>query len=139
MALTNQELVAKARVAREKAYVPYSNFPVGAAIETEDGQIFTGCNIENATYGATVCAERVAIQNAIANGARKIKRIAVVCTNTKPCMPCGICRQVIAEFATDDLSCICAPGSDLAGSDQVRQLSLNDLLPNRFDADALDQ
>lgn len=140
--LSDHELLALARKARDNAYVPYSNFPVGAAVEMEDGRIFTGCNIENATYGATVCAERVAILTAVAAGARKIKRLAVVCTNTMPCMPCGICRQVIAEFASDDLVCLCAPGPEPAAGetgDRVRRLSLDDLLPNRFVADALDQ
>lgn len=142
--LTDEELLALARKARENAYVPYSNFPVGAAVEMDDGRIFTGCNIENASFGATVCAERVAILTAIAAGARQIKRLAVVCTNTMPCMPCGICRQVIAEFASDDFLCLCAPGpepsSDATGAaDLVRRLRLDDLLPNRFAADALDQ
>ncbi len=142
MQKSDLEFVQLARNAREKAYVPYSNFPVGAVVETEDGQIFTGCNIENVTYGATVCAERVAIQSAVAAGVRRIKRLAVVCTNSQPCMPCGICRQVIAEFAVQDFICVCAPGepSPAGTPDEaaLRRLSLDDLLPNRFTSDALD-
>ena len=142
MAISDHELIVLARLAREKAYVPYSDFPVGAAVETLDGQVYTGCNIENATYGGTVCAERVAILKAVSEGARQIKRLAVVCTQNQPSMPCGICRQVIAEFAADDFYCLCAPGTvaeNAAADAGVRLLSLDDLLPNRFTADALNQ
>lgn len=133
MGISDNDLVALARQARNRAYVPYSNFPVGAAVEVEGGQVFTGCNIENGSYGATNCAERTAIYTAVAAGFRKIKRLAVVCNESQPCMPCGICRQVITEFAADDFYCLCAagsPGPD--GVDVVRKLSLDELLPNRF-------
>lgn len=128
--MDSQGLIALAREAREKAYVPYSNFPVGSAVEFENGAIFTGCNIENASFGATVCAERTAIFKAISEGYREIHRLAVVCGTGKPCMPCGICRQVIAEFAAPDFVCYAVPAEpDLP----FVTLSLDDLLPNRFE------
>lgn len=98
MKQTHSELIAKAKEAMENAYVPYSNFKVGAAILTEDGSIYTGCNIENASYGATNCAERTAIFKAISEGHQAIKSIAVVSSSEEFTYPCGICRQVISEF-----------------------------------------
>jgi len=92
--------------ARENAYVPYSKFKVGAAVVTDDGSIYTGCNIENASYGATNCAERTAIFKAISEGHKKIKYIAIVGDMSTNTYPCGICRQVIAEFATKDIQII---------------------------------
>ena len=92
--------------ARDNAYVPYSNFKVGAAVVTEDNSIYTGCNIENASYGATNCAERTAIFKAISEGHKKIKAIAIVGDMTTNTYPCGICRQVIVEFATRDIQII---------------------------------
>ena len=96
------ELIQIALMAKENAYVPFSRFHVGAALEAEDGQIFTGCNIENSSYGASNCAERTAIFKAVSAGARGIRQIAVVSDSEDYCYPCGICRQVMAEFATDD-------------------------------------
>ncbi|MBU3110474.1 cytidine deaminase [Clostridium lacusfryxellense] len=92
--------------ARENAYAPYSKFKVGAAVLTSDGSIYTGCNIENASYGATNCAERTAIFKAVSEGHNKIKAIAVVGDMSTNTYPCGICRQVIAEFATEDIQII---------------------------------
>ena len=92
--------------ARENAYVPYSSFKVGAAVVTEDGSIYTGCNIENASYGATNCAERTAIFKAVSEGHKKIKAIAIVGDMSTNTYPCGICRQVIVEFATADIHII---------------------------------
>ena len=92
--------------ARENAYVPYSKFKVGAAVLTEDGSIYTGCNIENASYGATNCAERTAIFKAVSEGHKKIKAIAIVGDMSTNTYPCGICRQVIVEFATKDIDII---------------------------------
>ncbi|WP_238883284.1 cytidine deaminase [Clostridium sp. YIM B02551] len=92
-------LIDEAIKAREKAYVPYSNFKVGAAALFEDGKIYSGCNIENASFGATNCAERTAIFNAVAKGNRVLKAIAVIGDTNNFTAPCGICRQVIAEFA----------------------------------------
>lgn len=94
-----KELIKEALRARELAYVPYSNFKVGAAIITENDKIYTGCNIENASYGATNCAERTAIFKAVSEGHKKIRAIAVVGSDAKYTYPCGICRQVINEFA----------------------------------------
>ncbi|MPQ42237.1 cytidine deaminase [Clostridium tarantellae] len=93
------ELIKLAIEAREKAYCPYSNFKVGAAILFEDGKIYTGCNIENASYGATNCAERTAIFNGVSKGNKIIKEMALIGDINGYTYPCGICRQVIAEFA----------------------------------------
>ena len=94
-------LVAAARAAREHAVADFSGFKVGAALETDRGEIITGCNIENATYGLTVCAERVAIFKALSEGRRTFKRIAVVADTASPTPPCGACRQIIWEFCGD--------------------------------------
>lgn len=96
-----KEIVEKALEAREKAYCPYSNFKVGAAVLFEDGNIYTGCNIENASFGGTNCAERTAIFKGVYEGNREIKAIAVVGDTNAYTYPCGICRQVIAEFVSD--------------------------------------
>jgi cytidine deaminase len=97
-----EKLVSEARGAREQAYAPYSHdFKVGAAVLTEEGEIFTGCNIENASFGATICAERVAVFKAVASGHRSIRAVAVIADTPDPISPCGICRQVIAEFGAD--------------------------------------
>jgi len=98
--------------ARQNAYVPYSKFKVGAAVITDDGSIYTGCNIENASYGATNCAERTAIFKAISEGHKKIKAIAIVGDMSTNTYPCGICRQVIAEFATKDINIILVKNED---------------------------
>jgi len=97
----SEALVEAARRARERAVADYSGFKVGAAIETTDGQIVTGCNIENATYGLTICAERVAIFKALSEGHRSFSRLAVVADTEEPTPPCGACRQIIWEFAGD--------------------------------------
>lgn len=96
------EYIDKAILAREKAYAPYSNFKVGAILFDEDGEETSGANIENASYGLSNCAERSAIFAAASKGMRKIKLIAVVADTTGPVSPCGACRQVIKEFASDD-------------------------------------
>src|SRR3954471_20685817 len=94
-------LAAAARAASEQAYCPYSNFRVGAAVLTEDGAVFSGCNIENASYGLTICAERTAVFHAAAKGHRAIVAVAVYTPTTFPTAPCGACRQVINEFGPD--------------------------------------
>ena len=94
-------LVLAAREARERAVAPYSNFKVGAALEAADGTIITGCNIENASYGLTICAERVAMFKALSDGHRRFTRIAVVADTVDPTPPCGACRQVLWEFGQD--------------------------------------
>lgn len=120
-------LVAAARRARRNAVAPYSNFKVGAALLTADGTVITGCNIENATYGLTLCAERVAMFTALAAGHRRFTRIAVVAATAAPTPPCGACRQVLWEFG-GDLDVILANLRRESG-----RYRLSDLLPLPFD------
>ena len=127
--MTDRELVQKAVEMQNFSYCPYSNFPVGAALLCEDGTVFTGCNVENSSYGATNCAERTAIFKAVSEGHRDFVRIAVYCADGKPedySMPCGICRQVMAEF-NYDLELILGKTD---GSYKV--FSLKELLPYAF-------
>jgi cytidine deaminase len=123
----DQELIDAATAVRENAYAPFSDFRVGAALETEDGEIIDGCNVESASYGLTVCAERVAIWKAISQGKRKIKHIAVVADTEELTPPCGVCRQIIWEFG-GDIPVILA---NLKGKTEVVQMK--DLLPRAFD------
>lgn len=118
-------LVEHARAARKKAYAPYSHFSVGAALLTSNGEIYSGANIENASYPATVCAERVAIFNAVAAGERDIDALAVVTRGAGS--PCGICRQVLAEFGTD-ITVIIAHETGI-----IREvMTVSELLPDSF-------
>ena len=121
------DLVKAARRARRNAHADYSNFKVGAALETADGTIITGCNIENATYGLTVCAERVAMWKALSEGHRKFRRIAVVADTNDPTPPCGPCRQILWEFG-GDLEVVLA---NLRR--ETARMQLKDLLPLPFD------
>ena len=121
-------IVTAARVARERAMAPFSDFKVGAALETADGRIITGCNLENSTYGLTMCAERVAIFKALSEGHRAFKRIAVVADTTQPTTPCGACRQVLWEFG-GNLEVILADLHDVKSRHYLK-----DLLPHPFDA-----
>lgn len=120
-------LLRTASDARERAYAPYSGFRVGAALLAEDGQIFVGANIENAAYGSTICAERVAMPQAIVAGARGFLALAVVGDGPGPCTPCGACRQVLFEFQRDLL--VLAGGAD---GDIARYRLGEDLLPDGF-------
>jgi cytidine deaminase len=120
------KILARARQTREAAYAPYSNFPVGAAVLTADGRIFTGCNIENASFGATMCAERVAIFAAVAAGQREIKALAVIADTPQPIAPCGLCRQVLSEFGRDCQVIM----ANLQG--EYRVITLEQLLPHSF-------
>ncbi|MBU0553537.1 cytidine deaminase [Myxococcota bacterium] len=97
-------LLEAAKAARLGAYAPYSRFRVGAAVEDEEGRIFTGCNIENATYGLTVCAERVALLKAVSEGAKGFKRMVIVTQTDPPAAPCGLCRQTMSEFAGPEMA-----------------------------------
>ena len=96
-------MIDRAWETREKAYAPYSSFAVGAAVESSDGRIFTGCNVENLSFGLTICAERVAIGCAIAAGGKSLRRIVVVADTRTPVSPCGACRQVMAEFGVQQI------------------------------------
>ena len=127
MTHSDQELIDLATAVRENAYAPFSNFRVGAALETDDGDMIDGCNVESASYGLTVCAERVAIWKAISQGKRKIKHIAVVADTEELTPPCGVCRQIIWEFG-GDIPVILA---NLKGKTEVVQM--RDLLPRAFD------
>ena len=125
------KLIETARAAREHAHAPYSNFRVGAAVRTKSGKVYSGCNIENASYGLTLCAERVAIFKAMSEGEREFDSIAVVCDTEKLTPPCGPCRQIIWEFCGD----IPVILSNLKGKTEV--LQMRDLFPKPFDASNL--
>ena len=120
------QLLEQARRAREAAYAPYSNFKVGAAVLTAAGEIFSGCNIENASLGATICAERVAIFTAVAAGCRDLTALAVIADTPDPVAPCGLCRQVLAEFSPNGRVLM----ANTAG--RWRLTSLQELLPLAF-------
>ena len=125
---TEKELIDAAADVRKRAYAPYSNFKVGAAVETEDGAIYTGCNVESASYGLTVCAERGAIWKGISRGVTKFGRIAVVVDTEELTPPCGVCRQIIWEFC-GDVPVILA---NLHGKTET--IMMSELLPRAFDS-----
>jgi cytidine deaminase len=125
--MRSTRLVSAARRARRNAQAAYSGFKVGAALETSTGLIITGCNVENATYGLTVCAERVAMFKALSEGHRKFRRVAVVADTRAPTPPCGACRQILWEFG-GDLEVILANLKRETGRHQLK-----DLLPQPFD------
>jgi cytidine deaminase len=127
----NPELIAKATQAREKAIAPYSAFKVGAAIETSDGRVFTGCNIENASYGLSICAERVALWKALSEGAREFLELAIVTDAEKLTSPCGACRQLLWEYCGD----IAVHMHSLKGLDNEQRLAR--LFPFPFDDHSL--
>lgn len=124
--MTDRELIAKAKEALKYSYSPYSHFAVGAALLSADGQVFTGCNIENASFGATNCAERTAIFNAVSEGIKDFTAIAVVCSGSQPAYPCGICRQVMSEFFNPDTRIIVEDGEGL------RTYTMTEILPESF-------
>jgi len=105
--MTDRKLIDMALDAMANSYSPYSRFKVGAALESADGAVFSGCNIENAAYGATMCAEAVAIASAVADGKREFKRIAIISEGSSYCFPCGNCRQLLNEFSPD-IEVLCA-------------------------------
>ena len=124
--MTREDLKAAAVAMLDRAYCPYSHFPVGAALECSDGTVFTGCYIEIASYTPTICAERTAVSKAVSEGHRDFVRIVIAGRSKDLCVPCGVCRQVLREFAPD-LEIICLNG---AGEEQV--FTLPELLPHSF-------
>jgi len=126
LTVTDRELLNIAKQASENAYAPYSRFKVGAALECESGRVFTGCNVENAALGSTMCAERVAVYKAVSEGEIHFSRIAIYAESVDYCMPCGACRQVMSEFSQDmEVLCAKATGSYVS-------YRLNQLLPHTF-------
>lgn len=124
-----RELVDRARQARDAAYAPYSDFLVGAALEADDGRIYAGCNVENASYPVGMCAEQAALGAAVTDGARAFRRLALAASGSSPAAPCGRCRQALAEFGTD--LAVVSVGTD----GEVRRWSLQGLLPDSFGLD----
>ncbi len=121
----DDSLIAAARGAQTNAHVPYSRFPVGAALRAEDGRVFTGANVENASYGLANCAERVAVGAAITAGARRFSRLVIVTNSSPPAAPCGACRQVLNEFGRDLVV-------EAVGPEGSRSWRLEELLPDDF-------
>ena len=126
----SRELVRRAREVMQNAYAPYSHFRVGAAIEADDGSIHVGCNVENASYGLTICAERMAVGAAVAAGRQRLARLAVATAVEPPATPCGACRQLLAEFGLDLEIVTVGPTSE-------RHWTLRDLLPEAFTRESL--
>lgn len=124
-------LLEQAAEAASKSYSPYSKFPVGVALLSKEGRVFTGCNVENASYGGTICAERTAMVKAISEGYREFEMMAVVCTRVKDAWPCGICRQFISEFGA---------GIEIVSESEdgsIKVMKIADLLPRMFGPGAL--
>ena len=126
--MTDTKLLALADKAMKNAYAPYSGFCVGAALLCADGAVYQGCNIENAAFSPTICAERTAFAKAVSEGYRKFTRIAIAATTEQFCPPCGVCRQVMMEFAPN-LEVIC-----LNGKGEAKHFTLKELLPYGFDS-----
>ncbi len=124
--MNKEKLIDMAKKAMANAYAPYSHFKVGAALLTKNGKVFTGCNVENSSYGASMCAERVAVFKAVSEGEQEFSAIAVVTDTEDPAMPCGMCRQVLSEFATD----LKVYAANLDG--KVKETTLKELLPYAF-------
>lgn len=120
------ELIQKARVAAENAYAPYSGYHVGAALLCDDGSVYLGCNVENASFGLTNCAERTALFSAIADGKNKFKAMAVAAAEDQTPFPCGACRQVLTEFCDNNFPVY------IAEKDDIKTVSMQDLLPHSF-------
>ena len=127
--MNGNDLIAIAKEARKKAYSPYSGFSVGAALLTKSGRVFTGCNIENATFSPTICAERTAFAKAISEGEREFEAIAIVGGADRDdavCYPCGVCRQFMSEFCTSDFKLYFAAG------DETVEYGFDEIMPHRF-------
>lgn len=132
LTVSDDDLIDLAREAMDNAYAPYSNFLVGAAALTDTGHIFTGVNVENASYGLTVCAERTAVVKAVSEGHREIVKIAIVSSSGEITYPCGACRQVLNEFAGDGMTIVLADKKGV-----IERVSLETLLPHSFGRQAL--
>ncbi len=124
-----EQLIEEAKEARKQAYVPYSKFAVGAALLTENGKVYRGCNIENAAYSMANCAERTVLFKAISEGEKNFKLLAVVADTGRPCSPCGACRQVISEFCPPDMKVVL---TNLKGD--LLETTVKELLPGAFNA-----
>lgn len=136
--MSGAELFRVAKEARKRAHCPYSGFAVGAALLTDDGRVFTGCNIENASFGATCCAERVALFSAIAAGANKFAGLAIVggkADEEAPalCPPCGLCRQALSEFCTNDFPIYLSDGN------AIKTIRFGEIFPMSFSSDQLEK
>jgi cytidine deaminase len=131
--MEKEQLIKEAISARERAYVPYSNFQVGAALLTADGKVYRGCNIENAGYSMTNCAERTAMFKAVSEGDKTFTALAVVADTNGPVSPCGACRQVLAEFCAPDMPVYL---TNLKGD--VQETTVSELLPGAFSTEDLD-
>jgi cytidine deaminase len=126
MPSNDEELITQARHAQKNAYAPFSQFKVGAAVLTDNGQIYSGCNVENSTYGATNCAERTAVFTAVCDGSRSFQKIVVVTDSEDPVMPCGICRNVLYEFSPNmEIIAVGASG-------KTERIQLSALFPKGF-------
>lgn len=126
--MNDRELLNLAKEAAAFSYSPYSHFPVGAALECADGTVYTGCNVENAALGSTICAERCAVLKAVSEGRREFRRIAIYGEGENYCLPCGACRQFIAEFTTE-IEVLCSRGDGRYVSYRLDQLMPHPFLP----------
>ncbi|OGS57082.1 MAG: cytidine deaminase [Elusimicrobia bacterium RIFOXYB2_FULL_62_6] len=124
-----KKLIEAAKKAQKNSYSPYSRYPVGAAVLTESGRIYSGCNVENASFGLACCAERTAIFNAVSHGEKKLR---AVCVAAKSASPCGACRQVMIEFALKDAELICVDWQPLEKKERVTYMKLARVLPFPF-------
>ena len=123
-----KKLILKAKEGMLRAHAPYSHFRVGAAVETSSGKVFIGCNVENASYGATICAERTALVSAVAAGEKKIKNIAIITETAEPVTPCGVCRQFMVEFCAPSTKVVCASSLN----SKTNEYTVKELLPFAF-------
>lgn len=130
--MEHKDMVKIAREALKYSHSPYSKFRVGAAVLTANGKLYTGVNIENASYGATCCAERTAVFKAVSEGEKKIKAVAIASDSDELIYPCGICRQVISEFGGKDTKIICSKGNG-----DTKEYTLDELLPEAFTSESL--
>ena len=131
--MTERELIERAKEMTKRSYAPYSHYHVGCALLGSDGNVYTGCNIESASYGATLCAERAAIANGVSSGCRSFRLAAVISDHPAVCTPCGICRQLLYEFSDHLIVLCCAPDG------QVERYAIEELLPHGFGAASMEE